>query len=74
MGDESSAWDLLQYSLFRVDKFSSAMTHKFLQNPSYFISSEEKEKMDSVITVNRTIDEEKDNELVDLYVPIFRKI
>ncbi len=66
MGDESSDWDLLQYSLFRVDEFISGMTNKFLENHSYAISSEEKEKMEAVITVFRTISEEKDNELVDI--------
>ncbi|WP_245747409.1 hypothetical protein [Anaerobacillus alkalidiazotrophicus] len=66
MGDASYDWDLLQYSLFRVDGFISGMTNKFLENHSYAISSEEKEKMEAVITVFRTISEEKDNELVDI--------
>ncbi|WP_332635068.1 hypothetical protein [Halalkalibacter flavus] len=68
MGDVSSDWDLLQYSLFRVDEFISGMTNKFLENHSYAISSEEKEIMEAVITVFRTISEEKDNELVDIEV------
>lgn len=66
MGDTSSDWDLLQYSLFRVDEFISGMTNKFLKNHSYAISSEEKEKMDAVITVFSTISEEKGNELVNI--------
>ncbi|WP_257215870.1 hypothetical protein [Fredinandcohnia onubensis] len=66
MGDASSDWDLLQYSLFRVDEFISGMTNKFLENHSYAISSEEKEKMEAVIRVFNTIGEEKDNKLVDI--------
>lgn len=66
MGDASSDWDLLQYSLFRVDEFISGMTNKFLENHFYTISNEEKEKMEAVITVFRTISEEKDNELIDM--------
>ncbi len=66
MGDASSYWDLLQYSLFRVDEFISGMTNKFLENHSYAISSEEKEKMEAVITVFSTIGEESDNKLVDI--------
>ncbi|RXJ04454.1 hypothetical protein DS745_03460 [Anaerobacillus alkaliphilus] len=66
MGDASSDWGLLQYSLFRVDIFISGMTNKFLENHSYAMSSEEKEKMEAVITVFRTISEEKENELGDI--------
>jgi hypothetical protein len=66
MGDASSDWDLMQYSLFRVDGFISGMTNKFLENHSYAISNEEKEKMKAVITVFRTISEEIDNELIDM--------
>jgi hypothetical protein len=61
MGDESSDWDLLQYSLFRIDEFISGITNKFLEHQSYAISSEEKEKMDAVITVFRILSEEIDN-------------
>jgi hypothetical protein len=68
MGDAASEWDLLQYSLFRVDEFISVMTNKFLEHHSYAISSEEKEKMEAVITVFRTISEEKDYELVDIEI------
>jgi hypothetical protein len=68
MGDEASDWDLLQYSLFRVDEFIYGMTNKFLEHHSYAISSEEKEKMEAVITVFKTISEEKDNELVDIEI------
>ncbi|WP_245669668.1 hypothetical protein [Desulfuribacillus alkaliarsenatis] len=66
MGDASSDWDLLWYSLFRVDEFISGMTNKFLEHHSYSISSEEKEKMDAVIAVFRTINEEQENELLDI--------
>ena len=66
MGDTASDWDLLQYSLFRVNGFIFGMTNKFLENHSYAISSEEKEKMDAVITVFSTISEEKGNELVNI--------
>jgi hypothetical protein len=70
MGDEASDWDLLQYSLFRVDEFIYGMTNKFLEHQSYAISREEKEKMEAVITVFRTISEEKENELVDVEIII----
>ena len=66
MGDTASDWVLLQYSLSRVNGFISGMTDKFLENHSYAISSEEKEKMDAIITVFSTISEEKGNELVDI--------
>jgi hypothetical protein len=66
MGDDASDWDLLQYSLFRVDNFISGLTNKFLEHHAYAISSEEREKLEAVITVFRTISEEKDNELVDI--------
>ena len=66
MGDTATDWELLQYSLFRVNGFISGMTDKFLENHSYAISSEEKEKMDAVIRVFSTISEEKGNELVDI--------
>jgi hypothetical protein len=68
MGDEASDWDLLQYSLFRVDEFIYGMTNKFLEHHSYDISREEKEKLEAVIAVFRTINEEKDKELVDIEI------
>lgn len=64
--EASSDWDLLQYSLFRVDEFMFGMTNKFLENHSYAISREEKEKMEAVITVFKTISEEKGNEPTDI--------
>ncbi|WP_228547604.1 hypothetical protein [Filobacillus milosensis] len=66
MGKAASDWDLLQYSLFRVDEFISGMTNKFLENHSYTISNDERDKMEAVITVFRTINKEKSNELVDI--------
>ncbi|USK39515.1 hypothetical protein LIS77_02995 [Cytobacillus firmus] len=51
MEDEIDDWNLLQYSLFRVDMFIDGMTIKLLENRSYRISDEEKEKMDAVISV-----------------------
>nr|MBA5586696.1 hypothetical protein [Anaerobacillus isosaccharinicus]QOY38700.1 hypothetical protein AWH56_020585 [Anaerobacillus isosaccharinicus] len=68
MGDSSSDWGLLRYSLFRIDYFISGMTDKFLEHYSYVISIEEKQKMEAVITVFRTISEENDNELVDIEI------
>lgn len=64
MGDVASDWDLLQYSLFRVDEFISGMTNNFLEHQSYDISSEEKEKMEAVIIVFRTISKEKGIEVI----------
>lgn len=68
MGGSASDWDLLRYSLFRVDEFLYFTTLKFLEHQSYVISSEEKEKMEAVIAVFRTISEENDNELVDIEI------
>lgn len=66
MGDAASDWDLLQFSLLRVDEFINGMTNKFLENHSCSISDEEKEKMEAVIEVFRIISEEKDNEFVNI--------
>src|SRR5690606_11346927 len=66
MGDAASDWDLLQFSLLRVDEFINGMTNKFLENHSDSISDEEKEKMEAVIEVFRIISEEKDNEFVNI--------
>jgi hypothetical protein len=69
MGDEASDWDLLQYSLFRVDEFIYGMTNKFLENHSYAISSKEKVKMEAIIAVYSTISEQlEDKELVDIEI------
>jgi hypothetical protein len=68
MGDVSSDWDLLQYSLFRIDEFISGITNKFLEHQSYAISSEEKEKMEAVIIVFRILSEETDNEYSDIEI------
>ncbi|KAA0548504.1 hypothetical protein FZW96_08000 [Bacillus sp. BGMRC 2118] len=64
--EESYEWKIIQYSLLRVDQFIEGKTHKFLENHSYAISSEEKEKMEAVITVFRAFSEEKNNEFGDL--------
>src|SRR5690625_4521581 len=37
--EEASDWDLLRYSLLRVDGFIFGMTNKFLEDYSYAISS-----------------------------------
>ncbi|OUS69573.1 hypothetical protein B1748_30880 [Paenibacillus sp. MY03] len=66
MRKEASDWSLLQYSLFRVDGFIDGMTNKFLEQHSYAISSEEKKKMEAVITIYKTIHAESEDELVDL--------
>ena len=65
-GDNQSEWSLLQYSLFRVDEFIFGMTNKFLEHHSYAINSEEKEKMEAVITIYRTLRAETEKESVDL--------
>lgn len=66
MEDEMDDWNLLQYSLFRVDMFIDGMTIKFLENRSYRISDEEKEKMDAVISVYRNVRKEAEKESVDI--------
>ncbi|MCS0655283.1 hypothetical protein [Cytobacillus firmus] len=66
MEDEIDDWNLLQYSLFRVDMFIDGMTIKFLENRSYRISDEEKEKMDAVISVYRNVSKEAEKEPVDI--------
>ncbi|MBG9586337.1 hypothetical protein [Cytobacillus firmus] len=66
MEDEIDDWNLLQYSLFRVDMFIDSMTIKFLENRSYRISDEEKEKMDAVISVYRNVSKEAEKEPVDI--------
>ncbi|WP_242069078.1 hypothetical protein [Cytobacillus firmus] len=66
MEDEIDDWNLLQYSLFRVDMFIDGMTIKFLENRSYRISDEEKEKMDAVISVYRNVSKEAEKESVDI--------
>ncbi|WP_332633150.1 hypothetical protein, partial [Halalkalibacter flavus] len=68
MGDEASDWELLQFSLFRVEEFIYGMTLKFLEHHSYTISSKEKEKMEAVIKVYRIINEETENDLVDVEI------
>ncbi|MGY6208948.1 hypothetical protein ACXEO8_03075 [Cytobacillus firmus] len=66
MEDEADDWNLLQYSLFRVDMFIDGMTNKFLENRSYQISDEEKEKMDAVISVYRNVSKEAEKESVNI--------
>ncbi|URM32643.1 hypothetical protein LLY41_20275 [Cytobacillus firmus] len=66
MEDEIDDWNLLQYSLFRVDMFIDGMTNRFLENRSYQISDEEKEKMDAVISVYRNVSKEAEKESVDI--------
>lgn len=66
MGDESSAWNLLIYSLYRVDGFIFGMTNHFLENHSYAVSSEDKEKMVAVIQVYSILNEEAEHEPVNV--------
>lgn len=66
MEDEIDEWNLLQYSLSRVDMFIDGMTSKFLENQSYRISDEEKEKMDAIISVYRNVSIEAEKESVDI--------
>ncbi|WP_394582118.1 hypothetical protein [Cytobacillus firmus] len=66
MEDEIDDWNLLQYSLFRVDMFIDGMTIRFLENRSYRISDEEKEKMDAVISVYRNVSKEAEKESVNI--------
>ncbi|WP_163580564.1 hypothetical protein [Gracilibacillus saliphilus] len=64
--EESSAWDLLKFSLIRTDEFITQLTNKFLENHSYAINSEDQEKIEAVITVYRTINEEVEGESINL--------
>lgn len=52
---EQYNWNLLQYSLLRVDGFIAGMTYKFLEHYSYAISKEEKEKMEAIVSIFRSI-------------------
>ena len=65
-GEESSAWDLLIYSLYRVDGFVFGMTTHFLEKHSYAVSSEDKEKMVAVIQIYRILKEENEHEPVNV--------
>ncbi|GAE93637.1 hypothetical protein JCM21714_2737 [Gracilibacillus boraciitolerans JCM 21714] len=65
-GDEASDWDLLQFSLFRVDGFISGMTNKFLEDHSYPRSAQENEKMEAIISLYRTISEEIEKDTIDI--------
>lgn len=64
--DEASDWSLLRYSLLRIDGFIDSMTNKFLKQHSYAVNNEEKEKMEAVISIYRTIYEETEKEDVNL--------
>jgi hypothetical protein len=48
--------------------FKDGMTNKFLEQHSYAISSEEKKKMEAVITIYKTIHAESEDESVDLEI------
>ncbi|WP_430787274.1 hypothetical protein VBD025_16020 [Virgibacillus flavescens] len=59
--DETPGWDILQYSLFHVDDAIYSMTIKFLENQSYSISSEEKDKLEAIVEVYRIIHQNTDD-------------
>jgi hypothetical protein len=66
MGEDVPDWNLLQYSLFRVDGFINGMTDKFLENQSYRMSKEETERIEAVITVYSSVSEELEKESVNV--------
>jgi hypothetical protein len=66
MGEDAPDWNLLQYSLFRVDGFINGMTDKFLENQSYRMSKEETERIEAVITVYSSVSEELEKESVNV--------
>jgi len=66
MGSDKPDWDLLQYSLLRIDSFIYEMTIQFLEHHSYAVSSENNEKMEAVISIYRILFEELEHEPVDL--------
>ncbi|SHM44930.1 hypothetical protein [Gracilibacillus kekensis] len=64
--EEASDWDLLQFSLFRVDDFIAGKTNQFLGDRSYSITTQEKEKMKAIISIYRTISEETKQNPINL--------
>ncbi|WP_058308204.1 hypothetical protein [Gracilibacillus massiliensis] len=64
--EEASDWDLLQFSLFRVDDFIAGKTNQFLGDRSYPITTQEKEKMKAIISIYRTISEQTKQNPINL--------
>lgn len=62
MDEQKSKWELLQYSLLRVDGFLNSLSNKFLEQGSYAINKEEKEQLKAVSTIYSKIYEEVKNE------------
>jgi len=58
MGELEPKWNLLQYSLFRVDMLLQALTMKFLEQGSYAVDAKELEKLQAVVTIYKKIHEE----------------
>jgi hypothetical protein len=62
MGDLESKWDLLQFSLLRIDSLLLSLNSSFLEKGSYSISKEEREKLKAVIAIYRNIHEAVESE------------
>lgn len=58
MGELEPKWNLLQYSLFRVDMLLQALTMKFLEQGSYAVDAKELEKFQAAVTIYKKIHEE----------------
>lgn len=58
MKEQKSEWELLQYSLLRVNDFLNTLNNKFLEQGSYALNKEEKEQLKAVSTIYKRIYEE----------------
>ena len=58
MKEQKSEWELLQYSLLRVNGFLNSLNNKFLEQGSYALNKEEKVQLNAVSTIHKRIYEE----------------
>lgn len=58
MKEQKSEWELLQYSLLRIDGFLNSLNNKFLEQGSYALNKEEIEQLKAVSTIYKRIYEE----------------
>jgi len=61
MDNMEPMWSLLQYSLLRVNALLLAINFDFLERGSYSLSMEEKEKLEAVVAIYRSIRKDVDD-------------
>jgi hypothetical protein len=60
MEERAPNWGLLNYSFFRIDGLLTNLNFIFLEKGSYFLTDEDKKKVEAVISVFRTIHNDMD--------------